>query len=67
MSKRMGNALDQITCLSGAFGAFRRQALDDVASFDVGGGEDLDATYTPSQSGLAGRLRGKCDMLHGRT
>ena len=44
MSKRIGNALDQVICLSGAFGAFRRSALESVGFFDVGGGEDLDAT-----------------------
>lgn len=44
MSKRIGNALDQVICLSGAFGAFRRSALESVGYFDVGGGEDLDAT-----------------------
>ena len=37
-------AFDQVTCLSGAFGGFRREALDMVGAFDVGGGEDLDIT-----------------------
>ncbi len=30
--------------VSGAFGAFRRTALDSVNGLDVGGGEDLDVT-----------------------
>jgi cellulose synthase/poly-beta-1,6-N-acetylglucosamine synthase-like glycosyltransferase len=31
LGKRGGNITDQVTCASGAFGAFRRQALDSVA------------------------------------
>jgi cellulose synthase/poly-beta-1,6-N-acetylglucosamine synthase-like glycosyltransferase len=42
--KRIGAAIDQVCCVSGAFGAFRRQALIGVGGCDVGGGEDLDLT-----------------------
>jgi cellulose synthase/poly-beta-1,6-N-acetylglucosamine synthase-like glycosyltransferase len=44
VGKRIGTALDQVVCASGAFGAFRREALDSIGAFDVGGGEDLDVT-----------------------
>lgn len=44
VGKRIANAFDQVVCVSGAFGAFRRTALNDIGGFDVGGGEDLDMT-----------------------
>lgn len=44
VGKRISDALDQVVCVSGAFGAFRREALDQVGAFDVGAGEDLDLT-----------------------
>jgi cellulose synthase/poly-beta-1,6-N-acetylglucosamine synthase-like glycosyltransferase len=44
VGKRMATALDQVVCVSGAFGAFRRTALQSIGNFDVGGGEDLDVT-----------------------
>lgn len=44
IGKRVADALNQVVCVSGAFGAFRRTALDDIGGFDVGGGEDLDMT-----------------------
>jgi cellulose synthase/poly-beta-1,6-N-acetylglucosamine synthase-like glycosyltransferase len=44
VGKRIAAAVDQVVCVSGAFGAFRRAALDGAGGFDVGGGEDLDAT-----------------------
>ena len=51
VGKRLGNALDQVVCVSGAFGAFRRKALDQIGGFDVGGGEDLDVTLRFRQAG----------------
>ncbi|WP_444890217.1 glycosyltransferase family 2 protein [Microbulbifer sp. DLAB2-AA] len=36
--------LGQVTCASGAFGAFRRTALLQAGGLDPGGGEDLDVT-----------------------
>ena len=44
VAKRIGSAVDQIVCASGAFSAFRRGALESAGGFDVGGGEDLDVT-----------------------
>jgi cellulose synthase/poly-beta-1,6-N-acetylglucosamine synthase-like glycosyltransferase len=42
--KQSANLMDQMTCVSGAFGAFRRTALESVGGLDSGGGEDLDVT-----------------------
>jgi cellulose synthase/poly-beta-1,6-N-acetylglucosamine synthase-like glycosyltransferase len=42
--KQAANLTDQMTCVSGAFGAFRRAALESVGGLDSGGGEDLDVT-----------------------
>ena len=42
--KQAANLTDQMTCVSGAFGAFRRSALMQVGGLDSGGGEDLDVT-----------------------
>lgn len=44
LGKQASALTDQVTCVSGAFGAFRREALDSVNGVDVGGGEDLDLT-----------------------
>jgi len=44
VGKRIAASIEQVVCVSGAFGAFRREALDSVGGFDMGGGEDLDAT-----------------------
>jgi cellulose synthase/poly-beta-1,6-N-acetylglucosamine synthase-like glycosyltransferase len=44
VGKRIAAAFDQVVCVSGAFGAFRREALDSIGAFDVGGAEDLDLT-----------------------
>lgn len=42
--KQSANLTDQMTCVSGAFGAFRRTAIESVGGLDSGGGEDLDVT-----------------------
>ena len=42
--KQAANLTDQVTCISGAFGAFRRVAIQRVGGLDSGGGEDLDLT-----------------------
>jgi cellulose synthase/poly-beta-1,6-N-acetylglucosamine synthase-like glycosyltransferase len=42
--KQAANLTDQMSCVSGAFGAFRREALARVGGLDSGGGEDLDVT-----------------------
>lgn len=43
--------VDQVACVSGAFGAFRREAFDGVGGLDVGGGEDLDITLRLRKAG----------------
>ena len=42
--KQAANLTNQMTCVSGAFGAFRRTAIERVGGLDSGGGEDLDVT-----------------------
>ena len=44
LGRRALALIEQVTCASGAFSAFRRQALDQVGGLDSGGGEDLDVT-----------------------
>lgn len=44
LGKAFSDVLDQVVCVSGAFGAFRRDAWERVSGMDVGGGEDLDFT-----------------------
>lgn len=51
VGKRLTAAVDQVTCASGAFSAFRRPALESIGGFDVGGGEDLDTTLRMRQKG----------------
>jgi len=51
VGKLIGNVFNQVTCLSGAFSAFRREALAVVGSFQVGSGEDLDLTLRLRASG----------------
>lgn len=51
VGKRFSAAIDQVTCASGAFSAFRREAMDQIGGLDVGGGEDLDLTIRLRQAG----------------
>lgn len=51
VGKRIAAAMDQVICVSGAFGAFRREALDSISAFDTGGGEDLDVTLRLREKG----------------
>jgi cellulose synthase/poly-beta-1,6-N-acetylglucosamine synthase-like glycosyltransferase len=44
IGRQFASELNQVVCVSGAFGAFRRQALEQIGGCDVGGGEDLDLT-----------------------
>lgn len=44
LGKSYANILDQVWCVSGAFGAFRRDAWERVSGMDTGGGEDFDFT-----------------------
>lgn len=49
--KQAANLTDQMTCVSGAFGAFRRAAFIQAGGLDSGGGEDLDVTLTMRSEG----------------
>lgn len=44
LGKQASALLDQVVTISGAFGAFRREAFLGVGGYNVGGGEDLDLT-----------------------
>jgi cellulose synthase/poly-beta-1,6-N-acetylglucosamine synthase-like glycosyltransferase len=44
LGKSYANILDQVWCVSGAFGAFRRDAWERICGMDSGGGEDFDFT-----------------------
>lgn len=56
LGKRGGNITDQVTCASGAFGVFRRAALQAVGGLDAGGGEDLDMTMRMRKAGWTVRF-----------
>jgi cellulose synthase/poly-beta-1,6-N-acetylglucosamine synthase-like glycosyltransferase len=49
--KQAANLTNQMTCVSGAFGAFRRVAIERVGGLDSGGGEDLDVTLNLRKAG----------------
>lgn len=49
--KQASDLTDQVSCISGAFGAFRRKALTGVGGLDAGGGEDLDVTLSLRKAG----------------
>jgi len=49
--KQAANLIDLMSCVSGAFGAFRREALARVGGLDSGGGEDLDVTLKMRTAG----------------
>lgn len=51
LGKQASMLIDQVACVSGAFGAFRMSALQDVNGVDVGGGEDLDLTLKLRKAG----------------
>jgi len=51
LGKQASALNDQVTCVSGAFGAFRRSALESVNGVDVGGGEDFDLTLKLRKAG----------------
>ncbi len=51
LGKQAAALTDQITCVSGAFGAFRRTAIESVNGVDVGGGEDFDLTLKIRKAG----------------
>jgi cellulose synthase/poly-beta-1,6-N-acetylglucosamine synthase-like glycosyltransferase len=49
--KQAADFTHQMSCISGAFGAFRRAALKRVGGLDAGGGEDLDVTLRLRKAG----------------
>ncbi len=49
--KQAANLTDLMSCVSGAFGAFRRETLDRVGGLNSGGGEDLDVTLKLRSAG----------------
>lgn len=51
LGKQAAALTDHVTCVSGAFGAFRKDALNQVQGNDVGGGEDLDMTLRLRKAG----------------
>lgn len=51
MGKRALDMLDIVVCASGAFGAFRREAVAQVGRLDPGPGEDFDLTLRLRRSG----------------
>lgn len=51
MGKRALDMLEMVVCASGAFGAFRREALAQVGLLDPGPGEDFDLTMRLRRSG----------------
>ena len=51
LGKQASDLIDQVVCVSGAFGAFRRTAIDEVNGVDVGGGEDLDLSLKLRKAG----------------
>ena len=51
LGKRVLDTLGMVSCASGAFSAFRHDALERLDGFDVGPGEDLDLTLRLRQAG----------------
>ena len=51
LGKKAASLIDQVVCISGAFGAFRRSAYASVYGSDPGGGEDLDLTLRLRKAG----------------
>ncbi len=44
LGRMASNVFNQVSCISGAFGAFRRTAWENLGGMDVGPGEDFDFT-----------------------
>jgi cellulose synthase/poly-beta-1,6-N-acetylglucosamine synthase-like glycosyltransferase len=51
LGRSLLDVLNLVTCVSGAFGAFRREAWEAIGGSPVGSGEDLDATLRLRQRG----------------
>ncbi len=58
LGKMVSDMLGQVSCASGAFGAFRKTALAQIGGCDVGGGEDFDLTQRMRAQGWRIRFAG---------
>lgn len=56
LGKQAASLTDHVTCVSGAFGAFRREAFEAAGGLDAGGGEDLDITLRMRGAGWKARF-----------
>jgi cellulose synthase/poly-beta-1,6-N-acetylglucosamine synthase-like glycosyltransferase len=56
MGKRVLNMLEMVVCASGAFGAFRRSAVDQIGIMAIGPGEDTEMTLRLRRCGWRIRL-----------
>ncbi|WGH78441.1 glycosyltransferase family 2 protein [Jannaschia ovalis] len=56
LGRQAADRIGQVSCVSGAFGAFRRDAYLAAGGLDAGGGEDLDLTLRLRQRGWAIRF-----------
>ena len=66
LGKTFAGALDQVVCISGAFGAFRRRAWDFIGGMDAGGGGGPRFHHPPSAHRLPDRFRDAGDLLYRR-
>lgn len=58
MGKRVLDMLDMVVCASGAFGAFRREAVNQIGLMSPGPGEDFDMTLRLRRCGWKIRFAG---------
>lgn len=56
LGKQAMDRLGLVSCISGAFGAYRRTAYDAIGGYDAEGGEDLDITLSLRSAGWSVRF-----------
>lgn len=56
LGKRISDAIDQVTCASGALSAFRRSVMMRLGAMDATGGEDLEFTLRAREAGIPVRF-----------
>jgi cellulose synthase/poly-beta-1,6-N-acetylglucosamine synthase-like glycosyltransferase len=61
LGKRLADMVEGITCISGAFGAFRRETMDRLGGYDAGGSEDLELTYRVREANI--KIRFAADAI----